>query len=83
MKEDNINEFGRLDELKKTVDKTKAKAYFDAQAGEDLMMARVNMRFDRILRDYILHDVEIAGYVENNNNNEMPVLKEHDRVTTV
>ena len=80
LKEDNINEFGRLDELKKTVDKTKAKAYFDAQAGEDLMMARVNMRFDRILRDYILHDVEIAGYVENNNNNEMPVLKEQNKI---
>ena len=80
LKEDNINEFGRLDELKKTVDKTKAKAYFDAQAGEDLMMARVNIRFDRILRDYILHDVEIAGYVENNNNNEMPVLKEQNKI---
>lgn len=25
----NINEFGRLDELKKSVDKAKAKAYFE------------------------------------------------------
>ena len=33
----NINEFGRLDELKKSVDKTKAKAYFEKKEGVKLI----------------------------------------------
>ena len=52
--ENNINEFGRLDELKKTVDKTKAKKYFDNLEGQPIIMPKVNIRTDKILREFIL-----------------------------
>lgn len=50
----NLNEFGRFDELKKTVDKTKAKVYFENQEGKKLNPAKVNIRTDRLLRDFVL-----------------------------
>lgn len=52
--EKNINEFGRLDELKKTVDKSKAKEYFDKVEGQPIIMPKVNIRIDKILREFIL-----------------------------
>ncbi|MCI8550124.1 MAG: type I restriction endonuclease subunit R [Lachnospiraceae bacterium] len=51
-----IDEFGRLEELKKTVDKTKAKVYFEAKEGVTLIPPKVNMKTDRLLRDFILSD---------------------------
>lgn len=50
----NINEFGRLDELKKTVDKAKAKKYFEEKEGVKLNPPKVNIRTDKLLRDFIL-----------------------------
>lgn len=52
--ETNINEFGRLDELKKTVDKAKAKAYFEKKEGIKLSPPKVNIRVDKIIREFIL-----------------------------
>lgn len=52
--EDNINEFGRFDALKATVDKSRAKAYFEALTGRKLSIPKVNIRVDNLLRDFIL-----------------------------
>ena len=60
--EDNINEFGRFDALKSTVDKARAKAYFEALTGEKLPIPKVNIRVDNLLRDFILkggYDIEL------------------------
>lgn len=52
--EGNINEFGRLDELSKTIDKAKAKVYFEAKEGVKLIPPKVNMKMDQLLRSFIL-----------------------------
>jgi len=52
--EANINEFGRFDNLKATVDKNKAKQYFDAIEDADLILPKVNMKVDMLLREFIL-----------------------------
>lgn len=52
----NINEFGRYDELKKTVDKRKAKEYFEKIEGEKLFPPKVNIKVDNLLREFILKD---------------------------
>ena len=60
--EDNINEFGRFDALKATVDKARAKAYFEALTGIKLPIPKVNIRVDNLLRDFILkggYDIEM------------------------
>lgn len=49
----NINEFGRLDMLKKTADLKKATAYF-AQNGEQLTDFKVRIKLDSWLRKFIL-----------------------------
>lgn len=51
--EDNINEFGRFDALKATVDKARAKAYFEALTGSKLPIPKVNIKVDNLLRDFI------------------------------
>ena len=61
--EDNINEFGRFDALKATVDLNRAKAYFEGITGQKLLIPKVNMRADKLLRDFILQggfDIEVA-----------------------
>ncbi|QDT82453.1 type I restriction endonuclease subunit R, EcoR124 family [Gimesia chilikensis] len=50
----NLNEYGRFDELKGTIDKQKAKAYFEATTGEKISPAKVNIRADNLLRKFIL-----------------------------
>ena len=56
----NINDFGRFDELKATVDQTKAKAYFEGLEGKELPMFRVNIRTSKLLEHFILAG-EILG----------------------
>ena len=52
--EDNINEFGRFDALKATVDIKAAKAYFEAVSGQKLPIPKVKIRVDNLLRDFII-----------------------------
>lgn len=49
-----INEFGRLDDLKATVDKQKAKAYFEKIESEPIIPPKVPMKIDKLLREFIL-----------------------------
>ena len=62
--EDNINEFGRFDALKATVDKDRARAYFEAITGQKLPIPKINVRVDKLLRDFIIQggfEIEIPG----------------------
>lgn len=52
--EANINEFGRFDKLKATVDRSGAKAFLEARGGTAIKPFQVNMEVDRILRRFIL-----------------------------
>ena len=52
--EDNINEYGRLDALKATVDKAKAKDYLEKVGGKKLPIPMVNIQVDKLLRSFIL-----------------------------
>ena len=49
-----LNEFGRFDDLKKTVDRMKAKAYFEKIDGTKLAPPKVSIRIDKLLRAFIL-----------------------------
>ena len=49
-----INEYGRLDSLKADVDKSKAKAYFEAVEGIKMPMPKVNIKVDMLLRKFII-----------------------------
>lgn len=52
--ERNINEFGRFESLKATVDKARAKAFFEKRGGRTLLPPKVNMEADKLLREFIL-----------------------------
>lgn len=50
----NLNEFGRFDDLKATVDQQKAKTYFEGLESKDLPLFRVNIRTANLLQDFII-----------------------------
>lgn len=50
----NLNEYGRFDELKATVVREKAQEYFTSIDGKRLPPFRVNNRVDQLLTDFIL-----------------------------
>ncbi len=50
----NLNEFGRFDDLKATVDQRKAKTYFEGLEGKELPLFRVNIRTAKYLQDFII-----------------------------
>lgn len=50
----NLNAYDRFNKLKATIDKKKAKAYFEEQEGAPLPPPRVNIKADQLLRDFIL-----------------------------
>lgn len=52
--ETNINEYGRLDSLKDTINIDKAKAYFEAVEGKKIPVPKVNIKADNLLREFIL-----------------------------
>jgi type I restriction enzyme R subunit len=52
--ETNINEFGRFDKLKATVDRTTAKAFLEVLEGTTIKPFQVNMKLDQVLRRFIL-----------------------------
>lgn len=52
--EANINEFGRFDSLKDSVDKSRAKAFFEQKEGKSLPLFKVNTRAAALLKRFIL-----------------------------
>ncbi|MGX9161905.1 type I restriction endonuclease subunit R [Priestia megaterium] len=50
----NINEYNRFDNLKKTVDKAKAKSFFETVEGKSIKPFQVNIRIDEYLRKFLL-----------------------------
>jgi type I restriction enzyme R subunit len=54
IKEKNINEYGRFDDLKSTVDKAKAKEYFEKEEGETIPAFRINIKVHDLLQDFII-----------------------------
>lgn len=52
----NINEYGRFDELKNTVDKNKAKEYFEEIEGLAIPPFKVNIRVHNLLQKFIAED---------------------------
>lgn len=52
--EANLNEYGRFDDLRGTVDQQKAKAYFEDLEGATLPMFRVNIKAAKLLSDFIV-----------------------------
>ena len=54
--EANLNEYGRFDDLKETVDQQKANAYFEGLEGNALPLFRVNIKAATLLKRFILAD---------------------------
>lgn len=54
--EANLNEYSRFDDLKATIDKQKAQAYFEALEGQTLPAFKVNIKAASLLRRFILED---------------------------
>lgn len=54
--EKNLNNFGRFDALKESVDKEKAKEHFENLERITIPVFKVNMRVDKMLKDFILSD---------------------------
>jgi type I restriction enzyme R subunit len=54
--EANLNDYGRFDDLKATVDQQKAKAYFEGMEGKALPLFRVNIKAANLLKRFILAD---------------------------
>lgn len=52
----NINEYGRFNELKDTVDKNKAKAYFEKLEGTTIPLFKVNIKIHNLLQKFIIED---------------------------
>ena len=50
----NINEFGRYDALKSTIDKQKARLYFESLEGKRLIPPKVLVKVDNLLREFII-----------------------------
>ena len=58
--EKNLNNFGRFDALKETVDKNKAKVYFEKQDGQAIPPFKLNMRIDKFLKQFVLDQADDA-----------------------
>ena len=55
LSESNINEYGHFDDLKATIDKTKAKKYFEKLEGKSIPQFKVNIRAANLLRKFIIN----------------------------
>jgi len=53
--ETNLNDYGRFDALKESVDKAKAKAYFEALEGTAIPPFKINVKVHNLLKDFILN----------------------------
>lgn len=54
MTEDNINEYGRFDALKKSCDPKKTSAYFTEKEGRPVSPFQANMKLDKLLREFVI-----------------------------
>lgn len=52
----NINEYGRFDELKNTIDKAKARVFVEKLEGEKVKPFQVMMKIDKLLRNFICQE---------------------------
>lgn len=62
LNENNLNEFGCYDDLKKTIDTEKARKYFEVIEGKTIISPKVLIKADKLLREFILSggiDIEI------------------------
>jgi len=55
--EANLNEYGRFDDLRGTVDKVLAKAYFERIDGSPVPPFKVKIRADNVLKDFLIRGV--------------------------
>ncbi|WP_414149421.1 type I restriction endonuclease subunit R [Enterobacter sp. BNK-18] len=69
--EKNLNDFGRFDALKESVDKAKAKIYFEKQDGITIPLFKLNIRIEQFLKQFIfaqkndfLSDTDVVGDVK-------------------
>jgi type I restriction enzyme, R subunit len=53
--ETNLNDYGRFDALKESVDKEKAKEYFEALEGTAIPPFKINMKVHNLLKDFIFN----------------------------
>ena len=60
LSEATINEFGRFDQLKQTVDKAKARVYFEKLEGKSIVPPKIPQKIDKWLRDFILMNGQIV-----------------------
>jgi len=58
--EANINEYGRFDSLKNTIDKAKARAFFEKQNRKAVSPLQVNMHIDDYLRKFLLDETFVV-----------------------
>ena len=54
LNETNLNEFGRFDRLKASVDKARAKTYFEGVGGAPIPMFKVNVKAAELLKRFVL-----------------------------
>ena len=52
--ESSLNEYGRFDDLVATVDKSKAKAYFEKLENTPIPPPKVNPKVSKLLREFVL-----------------------------
>jgi len=52
--ESNINDYGRFDDLKDSVDKAKAKVYFEELEGKKIPAFKINIKTHNLLQDFII-----------------------------
>lgn len=72
---DNINEFGRFDELKAGVDKDKAVAFFERLEGKRVPVFKVNIKVDALLRKFIIEgEFDIDQPEKGAGNNNLPEI---------
>lgn len=66
--EANLNEYGRFDELKATIDKQKAKTYFESLEEQTIAPYKVNIKVADLLRNFIIQggfELKMSGGEQN------------------
>jgi len=67
----NLNEYGRFDDLRETVDEEKAKAYFDQIEGKPLPMFKIKIRAAKVLTDFLVRGVFSLNVTESDTSNSV------------